>query len=281
LAQELSFSNTALKLQIAQPAVSKQIKSLEEHFSTQLFLRNKKQVSLTIAGRNLYEEVYPLYHEIGNRVDTIIEESDELSGKVVFGCLSEVGQRIFVRPLNVFSKNNPKVVFEIRFMKGEDIVNAVKNGEVQIGIVSHNIVLENIRSYKVLEEQILLVRKRTKEKIQKYDFSKISFVSYRENDPLLEFYIQKAFPKVKMSSLQKKFIVNSHKSMVDIVKSQDLFAVLPFHSVAKEISAKTIEDIGPLKIKSNLYMIYLDLDYPERLVSEVSSYLRNYLKQEY
>ncbi len=69
--------------------------------------------------------------------------------------------------------------------------------------------------------------------------------------------------------------------MVEILKSQELYAVLPSHSVEKEISSKEIEDIGPIKIKSNLYMIYLDLDFPEKLVTEVSVYLRKFLKENF
>lgn len=286
LAKELSFSATAKKLKIAQPAVSKQIKALEETFSTQLFLRNKKQVSLTRAGQDLYDKVQPLYFEIEKRVSDVLERSEELSGTIVFGCLSEVGERVFVEPLNLFSRDNPNVTIEIRFLKGKDIVSGVKSGEIHIGIVAQSIIQENIRSYKVLDEEILLIgKKRAKKpgvvkKLLGRELSEINFVSYREDDPLLDFYIQKAYPRVRRAGISKKFRVNSHRSMVEAVKTQDLYAVLPLHSVQEEIEKGTIEDMGPIRIKSNLYLIHLELDYPEQLTKVLSIHLRKLLKND-
>ena len=54
-AQELSFSDAAQKLFTTQPNVSKVIKSLEEELGYPLFERHPKGISLTEAGKNLYE----------------------------------------------------------------------------------------------------------------------------------------------------------------------------------------------------------------------------------
>lgn len=54
-AQELSFSDAAQKLFTTQPNVSKVIKSLEEELGYLLFERHPKGISLTEAGKNLYE----------------------------------------------------------------------------------------------------------------------------------------------------------------------------------------------------------------------------------
>ena len=50
LAEELNFRKAAQRLYLSQPALSKQIKSLEELLETDLFLRDKGQVTLTTAG---------------------------------------------------------------------------------------------------------------------------------------------------------------------------------------------------------------------------------------
>jgi DNA-binding transcriptional LysR family regulator len=56
LAEELSFTRAAHKLNISQPALSKQITELEERYGFQLFIRSKRMVQLTDAGRVFVEE---------------------------------------------------------------------------------------------------------------------------------------------------------------------------------------------------------------------------------
>ena len=61
LAERLSFTRTARKLRISQPALSKQIAELEERFEFPLFTRtNKRVVELTDAGRVLVERAHSL-----------------------------------------------------------------------------------------------------------------------------------------------------------------------------------------------------------------------------
>lgn len=281
LARTLSFSKTSELLTIAQPAVSKQIKSLEEFFGQQLFLRTRQQVQLTGYGKNLFEQLSPLYAEICNRVDTIITEDDSIRGKLVFGCLSEVGERVFVKPLSLFKTEHPGITIEIRFLKGFEIIEGIKAGVIDVGIVSEKLIQENIRCYEVLSEEIILVRgaKGGAEKLEQ--LSDTSFVSYRENDPLLQYYLQKAFPRTKLSKLNIEFMVNSHKSMVEVLKGHNYCSVLPTLSIGKELENGTLVNVGPKNLKSNLYLLHLDLEFEDPKVKTLSSFLKKYLKSHY
>lgn len=57
VAEELHFRKAAERLFISQPGLSRQIKQMEEILKTQLFIRNKKKVTLTAAGVYLKDEI--------------------------------------------------------------------------------------------------------------------------------------------------------------------------------------------------------------------------------
>ena len=121
-AKTLSFSKTSQELKIAQPAVSKQIKALEESFSFQLFYRSRQHVQMTVKGEELYNQIWPLYNEITSRISRTMEESDELQGEIRFGCLEEVGEKVFIPALTAFRSQHPKIRFEVLFMKAFEII---------------------------------------------------------------------------------------------------------------------------------------------------------------
>src|ERR1700724_1962124 len=57
VAEELSFSRAAIRLHVAQPSLSTQIKALEEEVGARLFERDKRHVSVTPAGKRFQERV--------------------------------------------------------------------------------------------------------------------------------------------------------------------------------------------------------------------------------
>lgn len=69
LGQELHFKKAADKLYITQPALSRQLKQLEEYVGAELLYRDKRNVSLTPAGAYLLEEI----DFVINRLDFITE----------------------------------------------------------------------------------------------------------------------------------------------------------------------------------------------------------------
>ena len=60
VADELNFTRAAERLHISQPALSKQIRGLETALRAQLFLRDRRRVSLTAAGQALLDVARPL-----------------------------------------------------------------------------------------------------------------------------------------------------------------------------------------------------------------------------
>ena len=77
-ARHLSFTRAAEELFVTQAAVSHQIKQLEEQLGIDLFQRQTRSISLTPAGKNFFEAIYPII----NMLESTINEFSQLQQNV-------------------------------------------------------------------------------------------------------------------------------------------------------------------------------------------------------
>jgi DNA-binding transcriptional LysR family regulator len=91
VARLLSFTKAAESLHMTQPAVTFQVRQLEEQFNTRLFDRTHNRISLTDAGSRVYEyadRIFELYSEMENGVREI---TGEISGSLTIGASTTLG----------------------------------------------------------------------------------------------------------------------------------------------------------------------------------------------
>ena len=277
LARTLNFSQTGADLRIAQPAVSKYIKQLEEELGVQLFLRTKKTVSLSLKGKELYKEVHPFYEGLTTKLDNFVLDSNNLRGQLNIGCLHEVGEKIFQPLISEFKALNPETLLNLKYLKSLEIVKAVKEGDLHLGIVSEKVLEENVRTYKIYDEEVVLIRGKKTGPL-KGKLSEQSYVSYREGDPLLKYYLKKSMPGLQMAKISTPIIVNSHKSIVDFVKVHPYYAVLPKHSVDEALKKKEIVIESRKPLISSLYLIHREMGIKDQKVESMRDFLKQKLK---
>ena len=213
------------------------------------------------------------------RINEGVEATTKIEGKITFGCLEEVGEKVFIHALNKFKKINPKIVFDVKFLKTFEIIEGVKSGKIDIGVVPDKIIQENIRTYDLLDEEIVLVtsKQNADKKISK--ITELPIVAFRENDPLLEYYFRKVYPNIKLNKLNIEFVVNSHKAMIDVIKLNNFYAVLPSLSISKELAKNEIVNIGNQNLKSKLYLIHTDFEFMDKKVVMFRDFLMEFAKR--
>lgn len=86
LAETKSFTNTASKLFVSQPSISRIILQLEKHLKTKLFIRSTKNIELTQEGELLYQQIKPIYHEIGVIEAAISKKKTQPTGVIRIKC---------------------------------------------------------------------------------------------------------------------------------------------------------------------------------------------------
>ncbi|MFZ5646478.1 MAG: selenium metabolism-associated LysR family transcriptional regulator [Bacillota bacterium] len=134
VAELQSFTAAARKLYMSQPAVSFQIKSLEEDLQVTLFQRGDKRLSLTQAGKLLYPEAKKMvvrYQKIKSGIDDI---KGLKSGHLVVGSSTTPGEYLVPLLIGEFRKMYPGVSISLQVAGSGQVFRWVKDREIDLGI---------------------------------------------------------------------------------------------------------------------------------------------------
>lgn len=135
VAKQMSFTKAAEVLFMTQPAVTFQIKQLEEHFSTRLFERGHGRISLTPAGELVLEyaeRVLALSAEMETRVK---ELTGRLSGPLLIGASMTIAEFLLPRVLGEFKASHPDVEPRLTVGNSETIEGRVAEHTLDVGLV--------------------------------------------------------------------------------------------------------------------------------------------------
>jgi len=135
VAEELHFRKAAERLFISQPGLSRQIKQMEEIIGAELFIRNKRNVSLTVAGKYLKKEIAYIFNHIDFTIKqtALIDKGSE--GEVRIGFLGSAIQTVIPELLVKVDEKYSKIQFSLEEMSNYDQVNAIVRDELDIGFV--------------------------------------------------------------------------------------------------------------------------------------------------
>ncbi len=135
VARLLSFTKAAETLHMTQPAVTFQIRQLEEFFNTRLFDRTHNRINLTEAGSRVYEyadRILSLYGEMENKVRDI---TGDVSGIVIIGASTTIAEYVLPSLIGEFREGHPNINIRLRVSNSEGIVHMVEDNSVDVGII--------------------------------------------------------------------------------------------------------------------------------------------------
>lgn len=145
VAKLLNFTKAADALHMTQPAVTFQIRQLEEYFNTRLFDRTHNRVSLTEAGQRVYgfsDKIFELYDEMEH---SIREMTGDVSGIVTLGASTTIAEYMLPFLLGDFKNKNPDVNIRLKVSNTDGIVSMVENNIIDLGIVEASVSNKNLQ----------------------------------------------------------------------------------------------------------------------------------------
>jgi DNA-binding transcriptional LysR family regulator len=135
VAEELHFGRAAQRLHIVQPALSKQIANLENELGVQLFHRTRRRVTITAAGRALYDEVRVILQRIERAVETAQMTATGQIGSLDLGFVGPAMWSVLPRLLESHHRRLPDVRFRLSELSSVAQIAGLRNGTLDAGFV--------------------------------------------------------------------------------------------------------------------------------------------------
>lgn len=134
-AEEGSFHRASMKLRIAQPALSRQIRDLEEDIGAKLFVRSSQGVTLSQAGEALLREVKRLLPQIELAKQTARRAGMGQFGVLRVGLTTAVAEmRFAISAIAEARRRNPDVDYRLSVVTSDHQVPALECGDLDVGL---------------------------------------------------------------------------------------------------------------------------------------------------
>jgi len=134
VAKQLSFTKAAETLYMTQPAVTFQIKQLEEHFNTRLFDRGHGRISLTPAGELVLEYADRILGQYADLEARLAEMTGQMRGPLLVGASITIAEFMLPRVLGEFNALYPNVRARLIVGNSDTIENRVAEHSLDIGL---------------------------------------------------------------------------------------------------------------------------------------------------
>jgi DNA-binding transcriptional LysR family regulator len=263
VAKRLSFTKAATELFISQPAVTKHVKELEQHFKVQLFERKGNQIKLTRQGVVMLQYTEQLFTIHRKMEFDLYSFSNYQKGLLHLGASTTMSQYIIPSALADFHRKYTDV--EVKLLNGntEQIEHALLNKDIDLGIIEGKSKNKGIKYTKYIKDEIVLVSKTNNPLAKK----PLLTIEELRNVPLLVreagsgtldviSFALKPF-NLSLSQFNIEMDLGSTESIKTYLRSSNCMAFLSVHSVFTELSNNIFQviKVEGLQIERFFYFI--------------------------
>lgn len=152
-----SYSIAAEKMGLTQPAISMQIKSLEEKFATELVFKDKGSLHLTPAGKAVYVNAKEIIARWEKLKITVEDKKDKLFKNIIIGSSTIPSEYILPDVLADFSKDEAEIKSYIEVGDSAEMIDMLEKGEVDVILVGFKPTDNRYETIEILQDSLRLI----------------------------------------------------------------------------------------------------------------------------
>lgn len=287
VARLLSFTKAAETLHMTQPAVTFQVRQLEEQFDTRLFDRNHNRVTLTEAGRLVFryaERIFATYAELEAAMR---EYKGAVGGALVLGASTTVAEYLLPRLLGSFLRSQPDIGIRLRVGNTESVVAMVEESEIDLGVVEAPVSNRNLIVQPCMVDRLHLVAPPDHpicalKKVTLDGFIDEPFVCREEGsgtrDVIMEYLVQQGFNRNRLNLCVE---LGSPEAIKGAVSAGMGISILSESVVAKDVALGELVAI-PLEppLERTISLVHLRQKFRVPTLEVLLRFLRAYCDQQ-
>ncbi|WP_160061200.1 LysR family transcriptional regulator [Psychromonas sp. L1A2] len=155
---EQSFSEAARQIHIAQPALTRQVKALEEDLGVILLIRKSRGIKLTAIGQIFYEDALQILEQVARSKQKIHLINDGHTGELIIGItVMHLWIEEISNFLTIFRQKFPEVMLKINTVLSGPQVNSLQRGQLDLGVMYFPPYDSRLNSIKVYDDKLVLV----------------------------------------------------------------------------------------------------------------------------
>lgn len=135
IAELHSFSLAAESISLSQPALSQQVKTLEEEYQTELLHRKGNRITLTEDGRIVYDYALKMIALYDHSIEEVQPHKKMLNGVLLIGASSGPGEFPVPVLLGMYKQLHPEVNISLKVGDTNEIIDLVLNQSLELGFV--------------------------------------------------------------------------------------------------------------------------------------------------
>jgi DNA-binding transcriptional LysR family regulator len=137
VAEELNVSRASARLRISQPAVSRQLRDLEDELGVKLFARDKSKLKLTPAGEAFLAHARDLLRRSNDAAKEMATFRAAAASKITVGYIAPVLTSTLTPALRTFGQKNPGIDVVLREMTPGEQIKALRNGQIDLALAGN------------------------------------------------------------------------------------------------------------------------------------------------